>query len=569
MAESGVLEKLATNLSLEERQRMLEKLRALSTLSAESLYPSAADSSREPSLEEQYTMLPWYYRLYFFFISMFRGKAPQQIFLNSRIAGLGRRIAVEYPQFYDFQKGRLLPEFYRVFSTLKEDSRFFFDVLDVSVNRDRGSFFAFLGSLEMEEVHRKLEAETEPEKLWAKNPDLPEGELRQAAMRVMEDAFAMITETQRTVMYRHARSLHCFKELASFLYDRVLLAFSGGENQTCSINVVKDMLASFNSILFSLKDPPSLALLESLFVFSLQEKAGRANFDHNRELHRLLGQAEKALGNIKNFNRRLSLTSILKCAYRDMAYKPRQISGGEDWYAIYRDYWKRYIDARFSAYLKNQRRRKLWESCRNFFHGGEPLILEHAAAEEGDGGFPLAPFLSLSFLLSFYKLVYMPDIHGWLIPIVFDGEFLKKENRTELTGAYNDLAILGEDIQLLDERIGPEGIYGDRYTQARQEMSSLPVKRRKVQLVLDDAAGEGREIIDRTRSAIDSVINILGGILKKDSGGRYDSLSNLSQMEARIPNLDMTLRGAGERLRKALGMLDLAAMLETESERNQ
>jgi hypothetical protein len=568
MAEPDLLEKLATSLSLEERQKMLEKLQALSTLPAESLYPGAADSPPEPALEEQYAALPWYYRLYYFIVSIFKNKTSLQIFLDSQIAKLGRRIELEYPQFYDFPKGLLLMEFHRLLASLKEDARFFFDALDVSVNRDRGSFFAFLGSLEMTEVHRRLEEETEPEKLRAKNPAVSDGELRQAALRAMEEALAGITEVQRTVMYRHARSLHCLKELSSFLYDRILLAFSGGENLNCSINMVKDMLSSFNNILFSLKDPPSLALLESLFVFILQERSGDAGFDRNQELQRLLNRAEKALVNIKNFNRRLSLTLILKCAYRDTAYKPRQISGGEDWYAVYRDYWRQYINSRFAAYLKDCRRRELEDACKGFFRGAAPLYLDHAAADEGGGGFPLNPSRSLSFLLSFYKLVFAPDINACLMSVAADGEFLKKENRSELAGAYNDLVKLGDAIQNFDEKIGEQGVYGEHYIQARQEMSSLPVKRRKIQLILDDAAEEGRQIIERSRAAVNSIANILAGIQKKGSGGRYDSLSNLSQMEARMPNFQGLLQEIGGRLREALGILDLAAALESEFEKN-
>jgi hypothetical protein len=566
MTAPDILEKLVNSLSLEERQKMLEKLKALSTLPAESLYPASAEPGEEPALEEQYRALPWYYRLYYFIVSLFKNRAPQQLFLDSRIEKLGHRIELEYPQLYDSQKGLLLAEFHRLLSALKGDARFFFDALDVSVNRDRGGFFAFLGSLEMPEIHRRLEAETEPEGLRNRNPSIPEADLRQIALRVMEEALAEITETHRAVMYRNARSLHCLKELSSFLYDRILLAFNSAEgDQTCSVHVVRVMLGSLNNILFSLREPPSLTLLESLFIFILQERLENPGFDHNQELQQLLHRAEGALINIRNFNRRLPLTLILKCGNRDMAYTPRQISGGEDWYAMYRDYWKRYINSRFSAYLKDRRRRELLESYNVFFRGAETFGLEHAVSEKGSGDFPLDQSLSLSFLLSFYKLIFAPDISARLRPIMEDGEFLKKENYAEFAGAYNYLVKLGDDIKILDEKIGDQGIYGERYAQARKEMSALPVKRRKVQLILDDAAEESQRIIERTREAINSITNVIAGILKKDTGNRYDSLSNISQLETKIPDLQRTLRETGERFKETLNILDSAATLEMEA----
>jgi hypothetical protein len=569
MAEPDTLERLVNGLSLAERHTMLEKLHALSTLPGESLYPAAAEPAAEPALEELYARLPWYYRLFYFVLSLFKNRLPRQIFLDSRIAALGRRIDLEYPGYYDSQQNLLLPEFHRLLTTLKADARFFFDALDVSVNRDRGSFFVFLGSLEMAEVHRALEEETSPEKALARNPQVPDAELRQTVMRIMEEAFAGINEAQRAVMYRNARSLQCLKELSSFLYDRILLAFSSPEGgQTCSIHVVKDMLGSLNNILFSLKEPPSLTLLESLFIFILQEKAGAPGFDLNEALQRLLHRAEGAVGNIRNFNRLLPLTLILKCGNRDMSYNPRQISGGEDWYAVYRDYWKRHINARLNAYMRDRGRRKLRETYKVFFRDAEPLVLKNALSDEEPGGFPIEIAQSLAFLLSFHKLVFAPEINPRLLPIVSDGEFINKENRAEFSGAYNDLAKLGDEIRLFDGKIGSGGVYGERYAQARQDMSSLPVKRRKLQLVLDDALEEGRRIVERGRAAIDSIANAIAGILKSAPGGRYDSLSNLSQMEARISDFKAGLMEIAGRFTGALSILNEVAALEAENAKN-
>jgi hypothetical protein len=572
MAGMDTLEKLVTSLSLEERRKMFEKLQAQSNLSTETLYPASLANEAEPVLsgDEQYAGLPWYYRLYYFIVGLIKNKAPRQVFIDGQIGKLGRRIDLEYPDFYQYQKGILLAEFYRLLAALKEDARFFFDALDSSVNRDRGCFYSFLGSLEMTDIHRALEAETEPERLRDKNPAIPDAELRQAALRAMEEAFARISEAQRATMYRNARSLYCLKELASFLYDRILLAFSPAEGgQTCSIHLVKDMLGSLNNILFSLREPPSLALLESLFIFILQERSGEPGFDHDQTLGRLLHRAENALTNIRNFNRRLPLTLILKCGNQDMAYAPRSISGGEDWYAVYRDYWKRHVNARCAAHIKDRRYRELREAYKNFFRESEPVNLENAAPEEGAEGFPLSSALSLAFLLSFHKLVFLRELNPCLMLIVADGEFLNRENRIEFTGSYNDLARLGTDIQGLDEKIGPQGIYGERYAQVWQDMSSpLPVKRRKIQLVLEDAAEESRRIIERTRIAIGAAVSIITGILKKDPGGRYDSLSNLSQLEAKFPDFQAVLRAAGDRLKETAKILDTVAALEAETAKN-
>jgi hypothetical protein len=569
MAKLDTLERLVTGLSLEERQAMYEKLRGCSTLSAESLYPASPEEKQEPvlSAEERYAKLPWYYRLFYFILGIFKNKPPYRIFTDAQIGKLGRRIDAEYPGFYNYQEEQLLADFNRLLSSLKEDARFFFDALDISVNRDRGGFYSFLGSLEMPELHRALETETAARRLREKNPVLPDSELRQAALRAMEEALAGINEGQRTAMYHDARSLHCLKELASFLYDRVLLAFNSGEG-VCSIRVVKELLGSLNNILFSLRTPPSLALLESLFVFILQERAVEPGFDSGRELQRLLGRAEKALENIRNFNRRLPLTLILKCGNRDMGYHPRQISGGEDWFTVYRDYWRRAIGVQYAAYLEERRREELRETYRNFFHGAQPLRLTNALDEENAGGFPLEAVLSLSFLLNFHKLAFVPEINPLLLLITAEGGFIDKENRALFTGGYNDLTRLGNDLQSLDEKIGPGGIYGERYALARQDTSSLPVKRRKIQLALEDAGEEGRRIVERTRLAVESLGRLIPVILTQGPDGQSTGLSNLPLLELKIPDFSAKLRAAGERLMEFLKIMDHLAVMEAETQRN-
>jgi hypothetical protein len=568
MAEMDTLERLVTGLSLDERQKMFEKLQSRASLSGESLYPAPPADDAEQSLpaEKQYAVLPWYYRLFYFILSIFKSRAPYQIFADARIGKLGRRIDAEYPGFYDYRQGFLLADFNRLLTTLKGDARFFFEALDISVNRDRGGVYSFLGSLEMPEIHRALETELEPQNLREKNPVLPDTELRQAALRDMEEIFARMTEVQRVAMYRNARSLYCLKELASYLYDRVLMVFSPREGiLVCPVKMVRELLESLNNILFSLKEPPSLALLESLFIFILQARAVEPGFDADRELQRLLNRAEGAMVNIRNFNRRLPLTLILRCGNRDMTYAPRQITGGEDWYTVYRDYWRRHITLRFADYVHERRRSELQDLYRKFFPDMEPAVLANAAPEGSTDGFPLGGALSLSFLLSFYRLVFVPELVPLLTPLVTEGGFIAREDHAGFAGSYDDLVRLGGDIQVLDGKIGPEGVYGERYVQARQEMSSLPVKRRKIQLLLEDADEEASRITGRTRTAIGSLAAAIAGITKKDSGGRSDSSPALLQMEVRIPNFLEKLQEAGERLRESLKILDHIALLEAES----
>ncbi|MDR2617894.1 MAG: DUF5312 domain-containing protein [Treponema sp.] len=566
MSDSDTLERLATRLSLEERHEFLEKLKAQSSMSVEPLYTAGVEEKDGDSgLEGQYARLPWYYRLLFFILSFFKNKLPKELFQEGRIGKLGREITAGYPRLFDNQRNQLLSGFYDLLESLKTDVRFFFDALDVSVNKDRGSFYAFLGSLEMQDIHRRLEIETAPGYVEQKNPRKSAAETRQLTFHTMEEIFAGISEDQRRVMYFNARSLFCLKELASFLYDRVLGAFGTDpqrKEMACSIFVVKDMLGTLNNILFSLRSPPNLTLLESLFIFILQERSAGPDFDMDKEIKSLLGRAENSLETVRTFNRQVPLIPLLRYANRDISLCPKAISGGEDWFAVYRDYWRHHIEEQFAAYNQCKRREEILKLFDQFFGGKELLILKNVLSETNPDGVPVPGVFILSFLLTFHEAVFMTDINPVLRPILTDGVFFKRENYIEFSEAYNNLYKLGGDIKNLDAKLDPEGEYGKRYALAKQDMSSLPVKRRRIQMALDDASGELGQILNRAREAMQLFLSLLAGIVRREPEGKYDSLSNLEDVEAQTPGFMNRLVSVIQRFHDTLDLLANIELME-------
>jgi len=535
MAEGVNFDKLVSVLPVEERHSLLERLKAQSSFSGKLLYGDENDENLSGDIETEFSKLPWYSHLWFLFLSFFTSKAPIKIFEESQLSMLGDRIEVKAPGLYDFQKGLLLQPFYRQLAKLKEAAHFFYSALDSSVNRDRGAFFAFLGSLEMPDVHRVLQNDANPVAIANAHPEMPETELRQAAFKVMDDAFAMITEEKRNAMYSNARSLFFLKELSSFLYDRILMAFNtnaAGSVGTCSVGIVRDLLITLNNILLSLKTVPPMALLESLFIFILQDRSGEQGFDIDRESRQLLSKAEQSLAVIKDFNNHVPLTLVLRCFTRNIALSPHELSGGEDWHAVYRDYWKKRIDSFYAQYLKEHRRKLLIESFTIFLKGKELKALENIQTETTPDGIPIKGAFALSFLYTFYSAVFMPDINLILRPILIEGDFQKKENRTEFAEGYNNLIKLEDDIKEFEQDISRQGDYGKRYSMARMDMSSLPIplKRRKIQTVIDEAEEDAKSILEQTKNASHAMINILNGILGKDSRGKYFPLTNLSRI---------------------------------------
>jgi hypothetical protein len=566
MDESGTFNRLSSELSLEERGNLLKKLASQSEISQEPLYEENPGFLASPAdIEKQYAKAPWYYRLFYWILGFFMSKPPLKVYEERLVAKLGREIKTRNPELYDYERDVLLPEFHKKLTELKQGSRFFYTALDVSVNRDKGAFYAFLASLEMGEIHRRLSTETDPAFIVEGNPKAFETELRQIALRAMEDSMSVISEEQRGLMYQNARSLYCLKELSSFLFDRVLMSFifeSAHSGPVCSIGLVKDQLVTLNNILFSLKHIPSMPLLESLFIFILQEHEQEAGFNMETEIRKLLSQAEESLVIIRDFNRDVPLTRILRCAERNIALSPKAISGGEDWFKVYQEYWKRHTELRFSEYMRVRRQRDLLNDFRTFLKGTNLKILNFIRSDYNQDGIPSGCGLSLSFLLTFYSAVFISDINKVLRQILIDGDFYKRENRTDFTESYNELIKLEDVIKKFEAELSPSGEYGKRYTMAKGDMSSLPIKRRKVQIVVEEVSDEAKRIISRTREAIHTMLDILNGVLKKDPTSKYDTLANMATMSGRTTVFVDGIADTIQKLQRTLQLLDDIDIME-------
>jgi hypothetical protein len=568
MEESGTLSRLVSRLSLAERKELLGKLESQSLITKGPLYRDTDDAEAEfaGDAEHRFSKLSIFLRIWYYILGFFKSQNPLTVFKNKELVKLGREVETKAAGFYNAAQGCLLPQFYEAVGKLKANSRFFYSALEAGFNRDKGAFYGFLGSLEMEDTHSRLVSETDPAVIADKNPELSESALRQTAQKEFEDAMLAITEEQRGRMYANARSLVCLRQLSSFLYDRFIMAFTNNANlggMVCKAFVVRDALISLNNILFSLKECPSMSLLESLFIFILQEQGAGASADVQQGIQKLLTQAEISIAGIRDFNRKIPLTSIARIAARDISLTPKAISGGEDWFPLYKDHWKHHIDAVFFAYFGNRRRRELQRAFADFLGDTELKSLENAESETKPNGLPVIRADSLGFLLTFHSGIFMTDLNHFLRTVLIDGEFYKKENKLEYTENYNELIKLDDVIGQFDGNLSPRGDWGKRYIQVKNEISTLPVKRRKLQIIQAEIDEQANAIVDHSTLAMNGMVKILNGIIDREPQGKYDTLSNLSQLNGKGGEFTEGLRNAALKFREAVKILKDIAHLET------
>jgi hypothetical protein len=472
--------------------------------------------------------LPWHLRFSYFLKGLFHNKPKSAVFEEDEINKLGKQIQKTSPGILDYKEGLLLSGFHSLAMELKDAARFFYTALDLGFNRDKSGFIAFLASLEMEPTHLLLLGEASPESM---KEGVPEAEMISYSLKAMEEALKNITETQRANMQKDIASLNALKELSSFQFDKLLLSFTNSRSIKCaaSIKPLTEMLSALNNILFSLKEPPSLTLLESLFIFELkgQGKESASQIDH--DMQELLGKAEHSITAIRDFNKKIPLTKLIRFARKDLSFSPQQIPSGEDWFTIYRDYWKREIETSIGDFCRQKKYAEVVQLYQTSYNNAKIKFLENVASEANPKGFPLPESIALSFLQSFYLDIFLQNLFGILNTVNTEGVFAKMENRNELSEALHTLKIVSEDITIFAHKLSHAGDYGKRYMQAGLTGSSAE-KAKKIQMVKDGASKEAKNLIMRMASAILSINNVLGGVLKTNPSIKYGSLVNLDSL---------------------------------------
>jgi hypothetical protein len=563
MSDSSAFEKLSSGLSYDERLKLLERINTSTDTSDLLLISGDDESVSTESPEIMYAILPWYKRLWFSIVGFFTGKNPLDVFINSKVADIGRNIDLMYPGIFSWQKSSLRQNFQTELKKLKEAARFFYGIFDSTISRNMGSFFVFLGSFEMQELHAMLSEKTSPVNFAADNPGFSDKKLQQMAVNYVENEINNISESDRNNMYKDAHTLVCLKQLASYLFDRFIISFNQASTDTeavCPAAQVKGQLMNLNNILFSIKKTPSPTLLSTMFMFLISEREDDPGYDMEKELQKFTSRAEKAIDMIRTFNHRVPITNILRCVTRNTSYMPAELTGGENWFLLFRNSWVENVTHQFTEYIKERLRLKIQELYTILFDDddNDDIVVEpfeNLYNTDDAPELPVNNIQSLYYLLTFHKTIFMPAINVFIRPILIDGDFIKKENKVEFTEAYNILIKLDDTIKDFLNRLMPSGDLDKRWKQIAMDIQSVTVRRRKTAAILEEINNTADTTVSDAQRALVSLKNILEGIIDPAKDHSYDSLTNFQKISGKGSSFMEGLEKAIEKLVQIVSLL--------------
>jgi len=534
MAERSLFDELAAELSVRERRDLLERIAKSAPVSEEPLFKVAVERGRERLADyaARAAALGFLSRMLLTLRSLFSGKSKETILREDDLKEIAKRVELRFPGLIERRRGLLLAPVAEELRKLRDSARFFYDLLDRSVEKDKPAFFAFLASVELPELHRRLLEETDP---FRAPPDSDESALRGAMLDAFDQAILDIDEAGRRAMYRDLRSLIFLKRLSGFLFERLLGTFrpaaGPGGADAAAFAEARDLLLDLGDILRSMSEPPSTKLMEAILVFVERDELRRPDAESILEAD--IARAETALGRIRSFNAKVPMGELSRLASGDPAYSPRELAGGEDWLVVFKSFWRERIEGLVDEWKAERRYRELAEEISAFVGEPGPAGFKYLSREETETSPGIRQDATLSFLDAFFRGTFQRELSRPLKIVLVDGEFYRKDNRIEYPDAYDGLVREPEAIAALDSRLGPEGEIGQAWSQAKAEMSPAQAKHRKLQTIARNAEDEAERLIRAASGAFAAMVKVLGGIMKGEAGGRYDSLSNLSFLDGK------------------------------------
>lgn len=553
MNRESSFDRLVQALSTEERQTMLDRIRTATMTSDEPLVLEEPIENYTP--RDSFARLGFWKRFFCFLKALFTGTDKYEIVEELDIQRLAKDVEKMSPSVLNYGQGEIGIGFYDRIAKLEASLTVLRPPLRTALGGSKEEFVAFYVGWIMPLVQEELLTLLDPEKLaFERSLDDP-FEVKRAIESSLKEYLGEILDNDRKRLYQQARALSLLKQFVDFPFSKLLQPFTNADGRVSPVamNEIRGTLFEFDALLYSLEPLPDDDALKAVFMFDMQKDLDERDFNPADQLLKMMDSISWAWQVIRQTAAELRVNDLCRIVSRNLNYQAESVGGGEDWFQIYRKFWQKRCDAVLGRYIEESKRKQIIQDAVKFLKKRElPLLDNYRPSSVMLNVRPRFP-ISLSFIASFVKELFLQELHSPLKLILIDGQFYKEQNREEYNESYSGILKVVDDIAYIDSALAPDGALQGEFEQLSKEVLGTKIIRKKVEARIGELDREADRIINGFEENLRLLANVIGGIVDGEMGGRFDTLSNLGYIGKNDnSNLMRRLKAIKQILEKAI-----------------
>lgn len=529
--QSTIFDRAVASLTSEERMAMLKRLTGEANYHEElALNVPEEKIADATQLADAKTKLSWWERFRLFLSTFFFREDPDRSLEMMLLRKTKLEVMHKAPGYVDFSSRKFLSRFGKQLEELYIALEVFRRPLSDALGEHRQEFYALLGAEECPQLHSELARNADPNAILELHPNTDNAGLRAVIERGCDDILREIGNNSRQTIRLLTRTLVHLERLVSFNFEKCLAFYS--KDATCSFDLLSKPLQKLDDILYSFTMRPPTRLLQFLFIFSYHaQHLPPAEMDVR--LVEDLRHASDAMNLVAEFNR-FPLTKTLKVILEDYFYNPNALTGGEDWFNLYKKFWRTRIELAYRSFISRRKLQELEDKVCEVFNLTDPPKVSVYTEPYWPEGYPPVYEKTFAIVYMFYMQFYRPILEKVLRPILESGTFYRRENRTELIDVNSSLLNTSDAIEKFVVSLDRDGEIGEQFAMHESDSKQLAT-------LTAITSRNATTFIQNTADTLRLVSLILQGVAGETSDHKYGSLTNIQDLDIKYENLRVDL----------------------------
>ena len=376
MSKKDVFEQLADNLDDIERKAMLDEIK-------DDLKKHKQVENKEPEkqkvkekefkyLEQEYNKTTLLDKIQLFIKKIITGKSVFSLMKEKLLKNLGKTVEHNYPGFTDIKESRIKEPFCNEIELLRSsmiDLEEIFRVIDAS---GKAEFYQFVAASEMTELEQTLEKNTDPELILRTGLASERDKVRNEIIRQYHEIIESVDSQEKEKVYDIIRGFFLLRQIVFFNFDSFQrkIEIEPNGNKYESFGNCRKTIREIYEIIYNIQisTAPFNKVLRYMaeFYYIKGDISGKVSKDDF--LVKMMNKLNHDFDVIALFSKNTPLKNLIKYLYKDLHYEPGKISGGEEWFNVYKNYLKEKIDRKYDLFLTDQKRRDIVNKLRHYIN---------------------------------------------------------------------------------------------------------------------------------------------------------------------------------------------------------